>query len=271
MYQWWVFVHIVGVFGFLIAHGVSVAVAFQLRGERDPKRVSGLLQLSGSSIRAFYASLALLLVGGVVAGFLGRWWSQAWIWASLGLLVATSIAMFVLARPYYRRVAVIANARAGGSTAVTDEQFDEMLRSRRPYVVAAIGFGALVMILYLMMFKPTLGLSGPEAPAASGGPGQTCAPAGVTVRVSATNSTFDADCLAALSSRPFSIVFNNQDPGVPHNVSIYTDPSASQALFVGQIFPGPKAERYAVSAIDRGSYYFRCDVHPDMNGRFLIE
>lgn len=154
MYRWWVFVHLVGVFGFLTFHGVSVGVALRLRRERDPQRVKVLHELSGWSTRPFYGSLLLLLLGGIVAGFQGQWWGQGWIWASLGILVATSIAMYVLASPYYRRVAIVAKALTAGSQAVTTEQLGSILRSSRPLWVAAVGFGAILAILYLMLFKP---------------------------------------------------------------------------------------------------------------------
>jgi uncharacterized membrane protein len=154
MYNWWVFLHIAGVFGFLTAHGVSVGVAFKLRRERDPQRILTLNELSSSSISLFYASLGLLLLGGIVAGFMGDWWGQAWIWVSLGVLIATSIAMYAIAHPYYRRVAFVARAKAGGSMAVTDEQLDAILLSHVPFTLAGIGFGAILFILYLMIFKP---------------------------------------------------------------------------------------------------------------------
>lgn len=154
MYNWWVFVHLVGVFAFLTAHGVSVGVAFKVRRERDPHRILALNELSDSSILLFYVSLGVLLLGGVVAGFQGGWWDEGWIWVSLGVLIATSIAMGVIAKPYYRKVAFVARAKAGGSTAVTDEQFAAILSSPIPFVLAAIGFGAILLILYLMIFKP---------------------------------------------------------------------------------------------------------------------
>jgi hypothetical protein len=85
---------------------------------------------------------------------MGRWWGQAWIWVALGVLIATSVAMILIARPYYRRVAFVARAIAGGSTAVTEEQFAAILMSRVPFVIAGLGFGAILFILYLMLFKP---------------------------------------------------------------------------------------------------------------------
>jgi hypothetical protein len=153
-YQVWVFLHIVGVFGFLVAHGVSVGVAFRLRKERDPKRIMALLDLSSSSVTLLYVSLLLLLTGGVVAGFIGNWWGFAWIWTALAALVVTMGLMYALATNYYKRLRTIAGAMAEGSQAVREEQLAVVLAGPRPWVLAAVGFGALLFILYLMMFKP---------------------------------------------------------------------------------------------------------------------
>jgi hypothetical protein len=264
LYRWWVFVHVVGVFGFLISHGVSVMVTFRLRRERDPSKVNDLLALSGSSIRAFYWSLGVLLVGGVVAGFEGHWWGQAWIWTAIALLVLTSLAMYAMARPFYRRVGVVARAVAGGSHAVTDDQLVSILRSRRPLSVAGIGFAGLAAILYLMMFKPSLGFSTATAP-------PVVVPSGTTaVQESAFNTAFTDTQLVAPASKAFALVFDNRDPGTPHNVAIYTDSSATTALFVGETFNGPKVVTYHVPALPPGTYFFRCDVHPQMTGTLTV-
>ena len=50
MHRWWVLLHIAGAFGFLMAHGVSAYAVLRLRKERDPVRVSQLLEMSSSSI-----------------------------------------------------------------------------------------------------------------------------------------------------------------------------------------------------------------------------
>jgi plastocyanin len=266
VYQWWVFVHLAGVFGFLLAHGVSVSVTFKLRQERDPARINALLQLSGTSIQAFYISLAVLLVGGFAAVTVGHLWSKAWIWSAVGVLVIASLAMYRMARPFYRRVGFVARALEGGSEAVTDQQFAEILKSRRPWTIAWIGFGALAIILYLMVFKPTLGQGGGLA--ASGSTGAKCAPAGTTLTVVAKNLSFGVKCLAAPAGQAFTLDFDNQD-GAPHNVAIYRDSSRSQSLFVGDRVDGPKKVAYQAPAIPAGTYYFVCDFHPFMNGTFI--
>jgi plastocyanin len=44
-------------------------------------------------------------------------------------------------------------------------------------------------------------------------------------------------------------------------------------IFVGQIITGPSATiDYKFTApITPGTYFFRCDVHPSMNGSFIVQ
>jgi plastocyanin len=260
VYRWWVFVHLVGLFVFLMAHGVSMGVLFRLRKERQPAKVNELLQLSASSTRAMYPGLTVLLLGGIVAGFLGHWWSRAWIWAAIAILVLVMMAMYVVATPYYRRIRFVAQAIEGGSQAVTGQQFDEILRSPRPTWVAVVGGVGLAAILYLMLFKPSLGISTTTV-ASPSRPGE--------VQVTARNLQFDPTTLSA-PPEAFTLVFDNEDPGIPHNLAIYTDSTASKSLFVGDTFNGPKTTDYRIPALGPGSFFFRCDVHPQMTGTINV-
>jgi plastocyanin len=262
VYQWWVFVHLAGVFGLLVSHGVSVAVTFRLRAERDPARAVTLLQMSGSSTTAFYISLAVLLLGGVVAGFDGGLWGYGWIWASLATLVAVLVAMYALARPYYHRIRFVAAALAEGSHAVTSEQFEDLLKAPRSLSVAAVGFAGLAVILFLMLFKPTLGM----APAA-GQPAARPAARGPAVELEATELAFDVARVTAPAGERFTLRFSN-DSSVAHNVSIYR--RDGEALFSGEIFTGPQVREYAIPALAAGRYRFRCDVHPQQMTGTLV-
>lgn len=153
-YQWWVFLHIAGAFVFLLSHGVSMGVSLRLRQERDPRRIMALLDVSSASISGLYVGLVLLLVGGVVAGFVGDWWGQGWIWVALGTLAALMVLMYALASTYYKRLRLIVGAMADGSEAVSEARLAELLAGPRPVVLAVTGLAGLLFILYLMLFKP---------------------------------------------------------------------------------------------------------------------
>ncbi len=153
-YRWWVFIHLAGVFGFLLAHGASVSALFRLRKERDREKIRQLIQFSGSTIRLFYVSLLVLVAGGVGAGLQGHWFKQQWIWEAIGVLVAVSVAMIVVARPYYRAISEATELRPSGVPRLSDEDLALRLQSPIPVVVALLGFAGLLVILWLMIFKP---------------------------------------------------------------------------------------------------------------------
>jgi hypothetical protein len=161
MYRWWVFLHIVGAFGFVLAHGASAVVALRLRGERDVERVRALLDLSSASLGAMYGSLLLLLAAGIVAGFLGHWWGRAWIWTALGLLVLLIVAMYALASTYYTKVREAAGLQTYQQKKKgieprppSLEELAAILDSSRALLILAVGVVGLLLILWLMVLKP---------------------------------------------------------------------------------------------------------------------
>jgi uncharacterized membrane protein/plastocyanin len=264
VHRWWVFLHIAGVFGFLMAHGVSAYVTLRLPRERDPARISHLLELSASSVGFMWNSIGLLLLGGILAGFTGHFWGQAWIWAAIVVLVAVTAAMYAMGTTWAARLRTISGAMAGGTEAVSAEQFEEILGSKRPYSIAGIGFAGLLVILWLMIFKPTLGFG------AAAGADQECPPVQATVTVCALDDqSFVSARLEVPAAEAFELGFANGDPGVEHNVAIYTDESSKKSLFVGDLILGVGTGRYEVPAIDPGEYFFRCDIHPQMNGTLV--
>lgn len=98
----------------------------------------------------------------------------------------------------------------------------------------------------------------------------TCTPSGTSLRIIANNLTFSSNCLAAPANQPFTITFNNQENGIPHNISIYPSGQGGKALFKGATVTGVQTTVYRVQGLPAGTYYFQCDVHPDMNGALVV-
>jgi plastocyanin len=102
----------------------------------------------------------------------------------------------------------------------------------------------------------------PTTPAASADPN--------AIRISADKLKFDTAELQAPAGKAFTISFENKE-SVPHNVAIYSDESASKKIAANDPFGGPKTETVSVPALDPGSYFFRCDVHPEMKGTLVVK
>jgi hypothetical protein len=153
-YNWWKFLHVAGVLAFVLFHGASVVVALRLRTERDRTRISELLQLSGSSVLGMYVSLGWLIAFGVVAGAKGGWWDDGWFWISVVILVLVVAEMSAVAKPYYQRVKEAVEVRPSGVPRKSDEELDQILRSRVGVANMVIGVAALTVIAWLMIFKP---------------------------------------------------------------------------------------------------------------------
>jgi plastocyanin len=92
-----------------------------------------------------------------------------------------------------------------------------------------------------------------------------------SLELSAKSLKFDKKVLVAPAGQQVTIHFDNKDSGVLHNVSVYTDKGAQTKLFTGEIIKGSATKDYMFSAPAPGVYYFRCDVHPDMNGAFIVK
>jgi plastocyanin len=79
----------------------------------------------------------------------------------------------------------------------------------------------------------------------------------------AASAGFSADALTVEAAVPIELEFDNQDPGVGHNVQIFDGPDDSApSLFDGEVITGPAKIPYAVPPLSEGEYFFHCKIHP---------
>jgi hypothetical protein len=158
MYEWLIFLHVAAVLAFMVAHGAHITAMWRMRAEADPA-VSLTLLDAVPPMPPLRILLAVVVGSGVVAAFMGAWWSRGWIWTSLAVLAVIWLAMWRYAGPYYGSVLEAARraieARASDATdAAAQGEFDAARAGWRTIGMTVIGFGGLSVILWLMMFKP---------------------------------------------------------------------------------------------------------------------
>jgi plastocyanin len=115
------------------------------------------------------------------------------------------------------------------------------------------------------------GNGGGESTAASAGAGSGGGTATVengAVDMSAADLAFDVSTIEAPAGETWTITFTNND-SAPHNVAIYTE-EGGDPIVVGDVINGGETTTIEVPALDAGTYYFHCDVHPEMNGSVVV-
>jgi plastocyanin len=106
------------------------------------------------------------------------------------------------------------------------------------------------------------------SPAASGAsPAASGATADVTI--SALNIAFEQASVDAPAGKAFSLLFDNKDASVPHDVWIKD--ASGTVVFQGAIITGPGQTTYNVPALAAGTYTFTCSVHANMTGTLVAK
>lgn len=98
----------------------------------------------------------------------------------------------------------------------------------------------------------------------------------LTAPVGASNDGFAETSLTAPADTAFTITFDNQDEGIPHNVQIFEgDDTSATPVFApegGALITGPDTAVYEAPALAAGTYTFNCLSHPTtMIGTLTVE
>ena len=122
---------------------------------------------------------------------------------------------------------------------------------------------------FALRFVATLALAVALAACGGGALGLDQPPASLdpdSPKLSAKNIAFDSSDVDIPAGAPFILVFENEE-NVDHNVSVYSDATYRTRLFEGVLFSGPAIRWYPMPSLGAGTWVFKCDLHPDMNGR----
>ncbi|MDT8357417.1 MAG: cupredoxin domain-containing protein [Methanomicrobiaceae archaeon] len=141
-----------------------------------------------------------------------------------------------------------------------------------------IGLSAAILVIVAGCAAPgpTTPTPTPTPPMTTASPTLTTAPptiplGPVTIDLVAQNIAFDTDEISVPACAEVTMNFDNLDPGIPHNFALYTNSQATETLFKGEIITGAESIQYTFTApCTPGDYYFRCDVHPSMDGTFRV-
>jgi plastocyanin len=135
-------------------------------------------------------------------------------------------------------------------------------------VLLVVSFGVATPILWgaSQVVKSDAVEAGPAGPVggATGGP--------VTITVVADQMRFDTQQIVVSAGVEVTIIHDNRDVGMPHNLAFFTDSSLSSVIFRSDLVNGPIIDEFTFTAPSTpGQYYFHCDAHPEMNGVFEVQ
>ena len=99
---------------------------------------------------------SLIILTGAVAGFMSTWWKQGWMWTALAVMILIWIVMYRFGRSYLTAVdGITEQALKDKDDKSAIEKFRQDLKSRRePEIMTAFSAVGILIILWLMMFKP---------------------------------------------------------------------------------------------------------------------
>lgn len=135
-------------------------------------------------------------------------------------------------------------------------------------------WGCLAAAVLLSVGASSLAACGDDAKQAGGPASSTtstsqkaaCGVAeGGEVTIVAKDVAWSTDCLQAPDSVPLTIVIDNRDDGVNHNLHLTAPGSPATKLEAG-----PITQHLSVGTLAAGDYHFVCDLHPNMTGTLQV-
>lgn len=134
----------------------------------------------------------------------------------------------------------------------------------------ALRRGALIALAMVMVSALAACSGGDDASESADGSGSgTATVADGAVEITAADLAFDVSTIEAPAGEDFTITLVNND-SAPHNISIYSEEGGDE-IVLGDTAEADQTVAVDVSTLEPGTYYFQCDIHPDMNGSLVVE
>lgn len=158
---WLIFLHTLSAITFFLAHGTSLAMAFQIRKETDFARIRAMLDLSESTLITAMIAFLVMGVSGLIMPFILKLWGKGWIWVSIILMFAVFLQMVFMNEKRYKilRKLVGLPYRQGNkifpaAAPATPDEVEAHIRTLNFNELMVVGYVIPMIVLWLMVFKP---------------------------------------------------------------------------------------------------------------------
>ena len=158
--RWLVWVHVLSIITFFLAHGAGAAMAFRIRQETNPERMRAMLDLSSSPFKVYMLSYLVMGVAGIVMVFLLSLWNRGWVWLSIVLMLFVFVWMFRISRPFTTLRKLVGLPYMEGKDErpaeppASDEAISAHIGTLGVTQFAVVGYVIPAFVLWLMFFKP---------------------------------------------------------------------------------------------------------------------
>lgn len=158
---WLVFLHTLSAFGFFLAHGTSVAMAFKIRSQTNIERIRAMLDLSGSTLMVMFISFLGMGLTGLIMPFILRIWNRGWIWLSIVLMIAVFLHMAFMSERRYKHLRrlvglpyMIGSKEYPAEPPASWADVEAHIKKMKVTDLVIVGLVIPTIVLWLMVFKP---------------------------------------------------------------------------------------------------------------------
>lgn len=158
---WLVFLHTLSALMFFLSHGASVAMAFQIRKEKDFARIGAMLDLSNSTLMLMGMAFLVMGVTGLIMPFILKIWDKGWIWTSIVLMVIVTVQMAVMNDKRYKHLRrmiglpyMIGGKQFPAEPPASPSEVEAHIQKLKVTDLVIVGIVIPVIVLWLMVFKP---------------------------------------------------------------------------------------------------------------------